>query len=265
MTVASKSILKPSRVAVVGRNFSVIERALKDHGFYVTKTDPQMVVSFGGDGTLLYSERLYPSVPKIRVRHDSLCGQCQKDKKTAKHPVPGRQSLFFCRNCFPEVASKLAKSKRIKVKEYDKIQGQAYYSHGLPKGQVAVALNELSVHHQRPQQALRGNVMVNGKDVVPLFVADGVLVATAYGSSGYFYSCTRKKFSKGIGIALVNPVRRTKPVMIKEAKKSLKIRITLSRRHGLFYADNSMHSVHLDEGDYVDVRPSEQKALFVQI
>jgi len=45
-------------------------------------------------------------------------------------------------------------------------------------------------------------VKVNGKVLVPNLIGDGLIVASPYGSSAYFYSIAKKKFKKGLGLGL---------------------------------------------------------------
>jgi NAD kinase len=172
--------------------------------------------------------------------------------------------MFYCLNCFPAIAAKIARSKRISVKEYTKAQGTAYSKNGRIKG-TCTAMNEVNVHSKAPQQALRGNVSINGKKSVPWFVGDGVIVATAFGSTGYFYSCTGSKFPSGLGVAIINPTRPTYPIVILAPTKKTSIRISLTRRNGLFFCDNNHKSVKLEEGDYVLVGKSSQKSRIVRI
>ncbi|MFP4567874.1 MAG: hypothetical protein ACLFN8_02935, partial [Candidatus Woesearchaeota archaeon] len=38
--------------------------------------NPDFILCFGGDGTLLHSERLHPSIPKLAIRDMSICRSC---------------------------------------------------------------------------------------------------------------------------------------------------------------------------------------------
>ena len=68
-----------SRVALVGDSVtkirSVIRKAAPSLKF--VKESPDAVISFGGDGTILLSERLFPGVPKLNVRDRGDCMSCE--------------------------------------------------------------------------------------------------------------------------------------------------------------------------------------------
>ena len=65
------------KIAIFGRNKQFIERELKNHNLQLDHKNPNLVIVFGGDGTLLLAERIYPEVPKIFLRHSSLCNDCK--------------------------------------------------------------------------------------------------------------------------------------------------------------------------------------------
>ncbi len=256
---------KPTRVAVVGRSTRFIQSILREHGFYVSSRHPELVVSFGGDGTLLHAEHAYPGVPKVCVRHDVMCSRCASKGGASIQALSSRSKLFFCRNCFSGVATYIASNPRMAVREEIKLEGHAFDARGVPKGKPRVALNEINVHNQRPQQALRGSAHVNTRPRIPHFIADGVIVSTPFGSSGYFYSCTRKRFSSGIGIAVINATRRIPPLLLPNANSSTRVSVFIQRHRRHKYADNMSHAILLQQGDVVEVRLSKQNARFVHV
>ncbi len=153
----------------------------------------------------------------------------------------------------------------MKVKSYIKVQASAFNSKGIQIGKSLLALNEINIMHQKPQQALRGQIILFDNKKPISFVSDGVLIASAFGSSGYFQSCTRKKFNKGLAVALVNPVRLWKPKIYSSIKENQKIKVIVNRRHGLLYADNSEEIIKLDVGDFVLSSRSKECAYFIEI
>ena len=44
---------------------------LKNKGFVVVRKNPDIVISYGGDGTILYSENKYPNIPKLIIKINS--------------------------------------------------------------------------------------------------------------------------------------------------------------------------------------------------
>lgn len=64
------------KIVIIGRNKAVIESALIKKGFDVVNRDPQFVVSYGGDGTLMQAEYDYPGIPKIILKDSMVCKKC---------------------------------------------------------------------------------------------------------------------------------------------------------------------------------------------
>jgi NAD kinase len=68
---------KLERVLVVSKaDPSKINEVLVGGGFRVVEVDPDFVVCFGGDGTVLFGERCFPGVPKLVVKTSRVCRKC---------------------------------------------------------------------------------------------------------------------------------------------------------------------------------------------
>lgn len=67
------------------------------------------------------------------------------------------------------------------------------------------ALSELTIVNADQTAALRFNIKVNGKTVVENVIANGVILATKLGSTGYFKSVARTIFTQGIGVGFICP------------------------------------------------------------
>ncbi|MDP2717537.1 MAG: hypothetical protein Q8P02_02225, partial [Candidatus Micrarchaeota archaeon] len=66
----------PARFAVVSRQKAKVSFFLKKRGLSVVSINPDVVVAFGGDGTILLSEQLYPGAIKLGVRNSARCNTC---------------------------------------------------------------------------------------------------------------------------------------------------------------------------------------------
>jgi NAD kinase len=103
-------------------------------------------------------------------------------------------------------------------------------------------------------------------DTLPLFeniVGDGAVIATPFGSSGYFSSIGGEKFSKGIGIGLNNPFNvKSKPIIIDDSSNP-NIFIDIIRDDGLLLFDNDEHMIMVKGGDEIKVEISKNTAKFV--
>ena len=68
---------KLEKVLIIYNNDSSrIEKLLMDNNFRIVKSNPDFVVCYGGDGTILFSERKFPQVPKLIVKRLSICRKC---------------------------------------------------------------------------------------------------------------------------------------------------------------------------------------------
>ena len=63
------------RIAIVGRERKVVQeykKEIRKSGIVYTDTKPDIVISLGGDGTILLAERWFPGVPKLPIRDHSI-------------------------------------------------------------------------------------------------------------------------------------------------------------------------------------------------
>jgi len=217
------------KVAIVGYKKSFLEKAMKKEGFFITNHDPDAVVSFGGDGTFLYSENLFPGIPKLFIKHYSVCNKC-KDHD------------------YKKVLDYLTK-KKFKIVEYSKIVASV-------NNKILYSMNDISIHYN-PPRAVRFDVKVNNKKIAKNVIGDGIVVSTPYGSSGYFSSITRRTFEKGIGLAFNNPVKKIKEKIISENSK---IEIKITRGPGIMCSDCNAYLINLKSGDRIKIKKHNQVA-----
>ena len=57
------------RVLVLGDDVEGVLSLVEESGLEVVTEDPDVVLTFGGDGLLLGSERAWPGVPKLPLRN----------------------------------------------------------------------------------------------------------------------------------------------------------------------------------------------------
>ena len=220
------------KLAVVSKFKNEIKSKAKRY-FKVVDKNPDFVLAYGGDGTLLFAEEVYPSIPKIFVKHESSCRNCR---------------LLNLEKVLNKVAS-----KNYKLKELVKLQANV-------NGKKIIALNDINVHYQ-PPEALRFFVYVNGKRINGEFIGDGVVVSTPFGSSAYFNSITRKKFDKGIGIAFNNITRFQKPKIVSESSKVV---VEIARGRGVVVADNQK-PIKIRAGDKIKIRKHNKNTKIIVI
>lgn len=226
-----------NRVNVVGKHRDILVNKLHDFGLSLDENNPEAVISFGGDGTSLYGERKHPGIPRVVIRHKSICRLC------ASHD-------------FREVLT-LLKNNKFKVVEQAKLEAWIQKN----PSQKKVGLNEIDVHHNLTR-AIRLQLLVDEKIIKELVISDGILVATPHGSTAYFQSITRKTFSKGFGIAFNNPVDKTPPIFVNE--NSI-VKIKVIRGPGYLLADNDEDLIKLRDDDTIIIKKHSQNAKIIQI
>ena len=223
------------RVAVVGRHRRFIARDLPKFGLKISKKNPDVVISYGGDGTILESERVYPGVPKVFIRHSEICLQCKESH-------------------YSKVLRKLAR-KKFKIVKQIKVEGYV----GRRK---LIGLNEINIVSKKPIYAVRFKLSVNGKLLARNVIGDGVLVSTPFGSRAYFYSITGKTFKKGLGIAFNNPRKKMKNIVVNETSQ---VKVRILRDGAWMIADNNPKFVPLSAGDVITIKKSMQVARLLEL
>jgi len=212
------------RVLVLGRNIQDIVPLVRERGLQVVTESPDLILTWGGDGLLLRSEAAYPGVPKLPLRNS------RHGKKCQAHEVP-------------EALDRLLEG-RLSENEQIKVEAQAH-------GVVKVGLNDVAMHNLHPTSAVRFLVEIDGKNLGHELVGDGVVVATPFGSTGYFQSITRGSFEEGLGLAFNNSTEAVDHRILSEDSE---IRLRITRGPAVLVADNQPDMVELDDGDEVFIR-----------
>lgn len=166
-------------------------------------TNKNVAVLYGGDGTLVGEWR------KFRTRKGGKCllpvrnyGLCQKH-------------LEFYTKFF---TAREDSEENLSVKQFlfPVLRG-SFKDKGLDN--YLDALSELTVVNADQTEALRFNIKVNNKLIVENVIANGVIIATKLGSTGYFKSVARTIFTQGIGVGFINPTYSVPNIVIGQADK----------------------------------------------
>ena len=227
--------------AIVGRNKTNAARlthALAAAGFRRSSL-PDVVFSLGGDGTYLFAERKFPGVPKILIRDNSACYQC------------GENTLY-------EIIDAL-RARRYRIKNNMTLMATITARRGKKH---LTCVNDLILRNKDPTQALRFTVAINGRRLNKTFVGDGIIAATPFGSTAYFYSAARKRFTKGIGIAFNNMHAPHPPLILSEHSR---IHLIVVRTTAQCAADNNPAIVTLHPGDSVTIAKGPRMAKIVEL
>lgn len=210
-----------------GQYAKEIEDQIKKSGLEIVDKNPDVVITHGGDGTILGAERDYPGIPKLPLRNSTHCHLCSR--------LPNEEIL------------KLLIENKLKPKEFIKLQAEI--------GSLQlVALNDIVIAHKIPNLALRYKVN-DGSEMI----GDGLVIATPFGSTGYFNSITHQVVTEGFGLAYnnVHPFPQEAFTVFPETGL---VKVEITRGPGVLAADNDPQLIDLNEGDKIFVRKFTQTA-----
>jgi NAD+ kinase len=219
------------KTLLFGAKASTLETELAKHpSLSLVTENPDVVISYGGDGTLLTAERLYPGVPKVPIRNS------RRGNRTLHHP-PG------------EVMERLARGELVPM-EFIKLQGTLYRDGATEPVVKLIAMNEFNVHMAHVNTAVRFRVEIDHEPYADgrEFVGDGVLVSTPFGSTAYFNHVTRGLFFRGLGVAFNHVAEHTTHLVLPE---ECTVRIELTRGPALLAYDSAPEYYELAEGDVI--------------
>jgi len=229
---------KLERVLVVSRqDTSKIKGVLAAEGFKVVERNPDFIVCYGGDGTVLFSERTFPGVPKLIIKTSRVCRKCDYAPDDLRDLLSKIREGNYCLH------------KRMKLETE-------------AKGEKLVGLNEIQVHPKLPIYAVRFSLSVDGKECKDL-IGDGVIVATSFGSTGYYEATGGKRFTKGIGISFNNLHNRNMKSLV--VPEDSIVKLTISRGPAWLLADNNKNFIELRAEDTVTIRKSSSVANFIYV
>lgn len=238
-TAAAPRILN---VALFGAQAESLAPEIEKHeNLRLTPDAPDVVVSYGGDGTLLASELHYPGVPKAPILNSRRGHRCIP--QPPEEVIAGLAAGGLFANSYTKLECRL------------ELKGQ-------PSPKPLLALNEFSVHMGRLNSAVRWQLWINEdpyEDGLEI-LGDGFLVCTPFGSTAYFSKITRGLFTKGIGVAFKATTEHTDHLVL-PADVGLRFRIT--RGPAVLAWDSATEFYNLNDGDNLFLRKSPQSAVIL--
>ena len=196
----------------------------------VKKGIPDIVVAYGGDGSLLVAEREFKGIPKFPIRDTRTSPLCKK------HSHDNLVKDFL--------SGLLQKSNLMKL--------SASF-----RGKEILALNDIFIHNYNRVTAIRYQISIDGEIYSKEAASDSFGIATPHGSTAYFKSITGTIFRVGIGIAFSNSREREDHIVVSENSK---ICIKILRGPAMMVADNSSDVTSVDSGDEITVCKSPKEA-----
>ncbi|HIJ66181.1 MAG TPA: hypothetical protein HPP77_09565 [Candidatus Hydrogenedentes bacterium] len=212
-------------------------RALK-----VVESDPEVVVCYGGDGTLLAAELKWPGIPKVPIRNS------RRGQRCIPHP-PDR------------VLERLAKNDLVRC-EYAKLECALCRPSDASSVCCLTAMNEVNVHMGHINVAVRFNLWIDDEpyDAGKEIVGDGFVVCTPFGSTAYFNQITRGLFYRGLGVAFKYTAEHTNHLVLPE---DAVIRARMTRGPAVLAYDNAPEYLQVSAGDELIIRRHDAPAVLL--
>lgn len=211
------------RFTIIGEKQEKLRELFLEKGYQADDSTPEFVVSYGGDGTLLKSEEMYPSIPKLFIKNTKIGKLAQKKENE-------------------EILEKFFKNE-IQIKHIKKIEA-------VINGKVRLfGAAEVCLHNADARSGVRYTVRIDGEEIHNELIGDGVIVCNALGSTGYYKSITDSYFELGIGLAFNNSTEQADHVVLSNYRR---ITVTLTRGPGIVFADNQKEIITIETGDYVE-------------
>ncbi|MDZ4857723.1 MAG: hypothetical protein SGI88_01975 [Candidatus Hydrogenedentes bacterium] len=228
------------KVLLFGAEAESIRPHIERHAaIEIVEALPDVVVCYGGDGTLLSAELKWPGVPKVPIRNSRRGNRC------IPHPAG-------------EVIDRLVGEKLART-EFLKITCSVFEEANGAPTHVVSAMNEFNVHMGNINLAVRFKIWLDNEpyDNGAEIIGDGLVVSTPFGSTAYFSQITRGIFHTGLGLAFKNITELTSHVIVPE---STILRALITRGPAVLAYDNSPDYITLKKGDRLEIRKDTRPA-----
>ena len=194
----------------------------------LVESKPDIVVCYGGDGTLLAAEIDWPGIPKVPVLNSRIGHHC-------------------IRHGIDEIITRLAKDELV-VNKYSKLRCAIHRKDVPEPSHILTPLNEINVQKQHVNSAVRFQLWIDGEEYERglEIVGDGFIVCTPFGSTAYFNKITRGAFLQGMGIAFCASDQRINHLVV--PRESV-VRLRITRGPAVLAYDSSQEYFDLDAGD----------------
>ena len=206
----------------------------------IVESDPDVVVCYGGDGTLLSAELRWPGVPKLPLRNS------RRGKRCMPHPP---RAVF----------ERLVEGSLVRS-EYLKIECAVRHESDTEPVCYLTAMNEVNVHMGHINLAVRFSLWINdepyenGREII----GDGFVVTTPFGSTAYYNQITRGLFYTGIGVAFKYTAEQTNHLVLPD---DAVVGVRITRGPAVLAFDNAPEYFDLDAGDELTIRKHARPAV----
>lgn len=191
------------------------------------KRQKNIAISYGGDGTLLDVFHKNPDKAIIPIRN---YGQCEQHIGLIDSLLGGKKQL----------------KTDLKMKTYDLLTSNG-----------EDALSEIQIVSANPTSCLRMDVFINNNKFMENVIANGVIVSTVIGATGYFKSVARTIFRDGFGLGFICPTYGINNVVLKSTDW---VNIVFKRdAKALMSWDNITKNIDIETGNLYTFSPSTNR------
>ncbi len=211
-----------------GRNLEDIIPLLDASQIKVVDTEPDIVIAYGGDGTLLGAEAEFPGIPKLAMRDIENAQLCEKHSQL---------------NQIDEyVSGKLIKTDLVKLS-------------GTFRNSEILGMNDVFVYNKKRVSAIRFRIWIDDELYGEEIVGDAFGVSTPHGSTALYRSLTHSVFRIGIGLSFSHTIQPVNHLVLSE---NAIIKAQITRGPAIMVADNSHEEISLKEGDIITFKKAEE-------
>ena len=220
------------KASLIGANADDVRALAEEAGIQFVGVDenPDVVITYGGDGTLIGCEHRLPGIAKLPMRDNRSCAKCERhhDRDVLARLTAGELRDF--------------RLMKLEARTGDT---------------TVLGLNDILLRNSDLRSAVRFTVHVNGERATDEVIGDGLVIATPFGSSAYFRSITNTTFRMGIGIAFSNCTEFLNHMVVMPDDE---IRVEIVRGPAHLTADNSPELIDLESGDDIVIRRADEEA-----
>ncbi|MCS7001881.1 MAG: NAD(+)/NADH kinase [Dehalococcoidia bacterium] len=219
-------------------------------------TDVDLVVTFGGDGTVLRLGRLYApgSAPVLSVNFGKLGFITELEPKDTYRGL----EAFFAGQYTVErrlmLAARVTPAPERATESCHSGYGKEFY-----------ALNDIVVSRGGAARVIRLRVQVDNAPYTT-FIADGAIVSTPTGSTAYSLAAGGPILDPSLETIVLTPIAPhlgMRQSLVLPAAYAL--RFELRTDHGAVLSADGQYDVPLDDADVIDVRRADMCASFVRL
>ncbi len=211
-----------------------VQGFLRSRGIAHSPHSPQLLITVGGDGTVLCSKRHY-GIPFFAI---------------------GSSTSFICQAKFSDWKRKLSSAL-----SRQKLEKRLLLESRLNEKALPLSLNEIGIRNPEPR-VLSLHLSIGKRHFA--FRADGIMFCTPTGSPAYCYSCGGKQMKRGENAyqaVAISPFRRLFSPTIIPAGAYCTLRISGKERAQLFI--DGQEAGIFTEKKTLAVRGSKKKFLFL--